>query len=203
MRRRASVPEPDEFPSFRFSQEDGHIYTCMTTGEEIVHITQLLELDGLSDPRWYTEACRVRGSAVHALTTSFDLGALDVETCVSPYRSYLLGHVKVMSMLRPEWLHIETPFMHARPKFCGRPDRVAKLFGAWSVLEIKSGDPEPSHGPQLALQSMLVAPILGLPARSIQRYAEYLRPNGKGRIEQFPNPADFDRADNILARFCS
>jgi len=187
-------------PSFRFDQET-HTYTDLVTGKEIAHITGILTRAGKIDDRWWTDEDSERGSAVHALTAQYDLGALDVPACVSTYRGWLLGYVKAMSMMRPEWLHVEEPFVLDRPRFGGRPDRVGKLYGAYSILEIKSGAPKPADMLQTALQALLVAPIIRLPAEGIVRYAGYFKNSGKFKVEMHTNRSDFYEVRDILARF--
>jgi hypothetical protein len=187
---------------FRF---DGcrHAYIPLDTGEEIPHITGMLERTGWIDDRWYSSDSSERGQAVHALTATYDLGGLDPATCVSRYRPYLLGHVKAMQIIRPEWRHVEEPLVHPFLRFGGRPDRVGLIYRAQGVMEGKSGQPERSHQVQTALQAILAAPELGLPPEALVRYALYWRDNGRFKLEQHIDRRDFDEAHRVIKRCCN
>ena len=185
---------------FRFERE-GHRY--FMDGEEIPHITSMLEAAGWVETTFMTDEGRRRGSAVHDLCAHFDLEGLHVESCTSPYRGYLLGHVKAMSILRPEILSVEEPLVSVhRPRFGGRPDRVWRLTGAISVPEIKSGPHDKSHGIQTALQAILVGPTVHLPPEAIDRYGLYLQRNGAFKLTPFRERRDFDEARRILREYC-
>lgn len=166
------------------------------------HITGMLEEAGLVDSTWFTEESKIRGTAVHKLTADFDLGALDVPTCTSRYRGWLLGHVAAMGILRPDVLQVEEPSVHPTYRFGGRPDRVWSLDGAVCVAEVKSGPLEPSHAIQLALQAILISLKYRLPPTSIGRFGLYLKESGKFKVEQFTKASDFDEALRIIRRCC-
>jgi hypothetical protein len=187
---------------FRFDA-DLHEYVDVATGAVLPHITGMLEATGWVDTTWYTEeACR-RGTEVHRLTARFDLGALDVMTCESDYKSWLLAHVKATHIIAPHWQSVEVPRVHPILHFGGRPDRVGYLYNLQCVCEIKSGPPEKSHPIQTALQAILVAPDLGIPATAVQRFALYLKSSGKFALEQHKNPRDYDEARKVIKACCS
>lgn len=187
---------------FRFDA-DAHEYIDLETGAVLAHITQMLEATGWVNSRWFTDESRQRGTAVHKLTADFDLGALDVRACVSPYRGYLLGHVAAMEVLKPDILSVEEPIVHPAPRrFGGRPDRVVRLYGLLGVLEIKSGGKEPCHPIQTALQAMLVAIDQGLPPECLSRWCLYLKPSGKFTLEHHRAARDFREASRIVTAVC-
>lgn len=183
---------------FRFDA-DRHVYVALDTGEIVPNITRLLKLAGLIDDRWYSEESCERGKVVHQLTAEYDLGALDLADLQGhPYAGYVHAHIAVMGIMRPTWLHIETPAVHRIHRFGGRPDRVGLVYATGSVLEVKSGDPEPAHMVQTALQAILVAEELEVPPRLVQRFAEYVKADGKYKVEHHTNPRDFDKAFDII-----
>lgn len=187
--------------NFRFDAEH-HEYIDQQTGQVFPHITGMLERAGLIDDTWYTEESSARGTAVHRLTADYDLGALDVASCVSRYRGYLLGYVKVVSILQPEILAVEEPLVHPRYRFGGRIDRVVivrKLRGIW---EIKSGAPEKSHQIQTALQAELDAVECGIPPEGIQRCAIYIKDKGKFQVIEHKDRRDFDEARRVIRVCC-
>lgn len=187
---------------FRFDAVN-HAYLDLSTGEAFPHITGMLEDAGLVDSRWYTEDSRIRGSAVHRLTADFDMGAIDVPSCTSRYRGWLLGHVYAMERMMPEILEVEIPRVHPVYRYGGRPDRVWRYAGALAIPEIKSGDYEKSHPIQTALQAILVEPEYGIPAESFLRFGVYLKSNGKAKVEQFKERRDFILAREIIKQCCA
>ena len=70
------------------------------------------------------------------------------------------------------------------------------------MVECKSGAEEAAHGIQMALQAMLVAQEYNIPATTIQRYAIYVKSNGKFKMQHFTNRRDFDGAADLIRRFC-
>lgn len=187
---------------FRFDAER-HIYIAIDTGEIVPNITRMLHAAGLVDDRFYSEESCHRGHEVHRLTADYDLGALDLlDLKDSDYAPYVEAHIKLMGIVRPGWLHIETPAVHPRYRYGGRPDRVGMVYASRSVWEVKSGAPEKAHMIQTALQAILVAEELELPARAVTRYAEYVKADGKFKVEQHTNSRDFDRAYEIIHDIC-
>lgn len=185
---------------FRF-EASTHEYITLQ-GDVLPSITQMIRQCGLVNDRFYTATSCERGSCVHRLTTEFDLGALardDIPSVNSIYKGWLLAHIAAVDIIRPEWLHIEEPLVSAQYRFGGRPDRVARIYGAVAVVEVKSGVPEPAHAVQLALQCLLVAPEVNLPAESIVRYGLYLKGTGRFKFELFPNTRkDFAAARKVI-----
>jgi hypothetical protein len=188
----------------RFAFDAGrHDYIDLDAGEVLPHITGMLEQAGLIDDRWYTEESCERGQVVHRLTADYDLGAIeDVRSVVSGFKPYLEAHVAAMRILRPQWAHVEEPLVSTRYRFGGRPDRVGLVYGAHSVLEVKSGALEAAHAIQTALQAILAGEELHLPPEAINRYGLYLTKAGKFKLEQFIDRGDFDEAHRIIARTC-
>ena len=182
---------------FRFNA-DAHTYVDLLTGEELPHITKMLENAGLVDDTWFTEESCERGTEVHRLTKDYDLEALDPDGCVSIYRGYLLAHVKAVSVIQPRWEGIEEPLVHPQYRFGGRLDRLGVFYGAAGVLEIKTGLVTRAHQIQTALQAILAAPRFGLPAEMLTRYVLYLKDKGKFKLERHEDRHDFDTARVII-----
>lgn len=191
--------------AFRFDAAS-HEYVSIETGETFPHITGMLKDAGLVDDRWYTDESSDRGHYVHTLTAQYDLGAIDREDLIqvdSPYKGWLVAHVEAMNLIRPQWVSVEEPRVHPVFRYGGRPDRYGRVYGAMANCELKSGDPEPAHAIQLALQNLLLEPEVGLPAETIPRYALYLRRTGRWTLQTFPDTRrDFAKAREIVRRFC-
>lgn len=178
-------------------------------GARVQSITQMLMRVGLVDGRWYGEESSERGTRVHELATDYDLGALDLERCVSAFRPWVCGYAAAMKRLRPTWEPdgIEHPSIHPAHRFAGRPDRVGRVFQARAIVEIKTNNKswnvEAATPIQTALQAILVSARYPLPAEHWARYAIYIRPDGKFRIESHQDTRDFDRAYEIIRQCCS
>lgn len=183
--------------AFRF---DAATHTYYENGEVRPHITGMLQAAGWIDSRWYTEESCDRGTQVHSLTADYDLGALDVVSCVSRYRGYLLSHVAAMGVVKPDILAVEEPAISPLG-FGGRPDRVIRAWGMLAILEGKSGGPEKAHSVQTALQSILVAPSYHLPPEALSRLCLYWKPTGKYKLEEHTDPRDFGEAYRIIAAY--
>jgi hypothetical protein len=189
---------------FRFDAAN-HEYINPSTGLVYPHITGMLEATGWIDDTWFTEEHSARGTAVHRLTADFDLGALDVASCVSRYRGYLLAHVAAMGILKAqglEVLSVEEPIVHPTLGFGGRPDRVIRLARAIGLLEGKSGGPDKSHQIQTALQAILIGPEYRLPPESILRYCLYWKDSGKFKLELHKDRHDFVEARKVIKSCC-
>jgi hypothetical protein len=186
-------------PAVEFRFDAGpHEYTDLVTGNLIPHITGMLQQTGWIDDTWFTEESSDRGTAVHKLTADYDLEALDLEQCVSPFRSYLLAHVKVVSLARPVFEAVEQPLVHSRLHFGGRPDRLVRLYGLMGVWEIKSGEPKRSDQVQTALQAILAEEVFRVPATALERYCCYLKPTGRAVLEEHVDRRDFDEARRVI-----
>ena len=186
---------------FRFDAIN-HEYVALDTGETLPHITGMLEDAGVVDSTWFTEESCARGSLVHQLTADYDLGALDVESCVSRWRGYLLGHVQAVTIAKPRWLSVEIPLVHPVYRFGGRPDRECVAWGLRGVWEIKSGAAHDAHRIQTALQAMLVGAETGLPPETLARFCCYVKDKGKFKLEEHRDRRDFDEARRIIRRCC-
>lgn len=197
---------------FRFDAVE-HIYS--DDAGRIPNITTMLEETGWIDSTWFTEESSIRGTCVHELTAHYDLGALDARSCASPYKNYLLAHVKAMQSIPHEWWEVEEPRVHPTIRFGGRPDRVGIMYNLRAVCDGKSGDrPSParpigslalptatSHEIQTALQAILVAPLFKIEPEAIARFCLYWKKSGKFVLEQHESKQDLMEARRIL-RVC-
>lgn len=193
---------------FNFDHVD-HVYTD-AAGQKLPHITGMLVDSGVVDDTWFTDDSSDRGTAVHDLTASYDLGALDPRTLVSPFRGYLLAHVAAMQVLRPTHLAIEEPEVHPIYGFGGRPDRVSKIYNVLSIYEVKTaaqrwtqwrGERVDPHAIQTAIQAILVAWRYGLEPHHLQRMAGYYKNNGKYNLQLHKDRNDYDRAFRIIKEY--
>jgi hypothetical protein len=191
---------------FRFDALN-HEYVALDTGETLPHITGMLDQAGLTDDLWFTEESSHRGTCVHKMTADYDLGALDVATCISVHKGYLLAHVEAMKVLRPTIIEVEVPLVHSRHRYGGRTDRVVELYRKRGVMEIKSAEPAASHRIQTALQAILDADRLNVSPESLGRWCLYLKANGRYKLEDhdlkpFEKVRDYAKAREVIRLCC-
>lgn len=190
----ASVTHPAEF---RFTAHDHRYYLG---DEEIPSLSSLLKQDGLVDTTYMTDEGRDRGTAVHALCTTLDLGA--ELPPLEEYRGYVAAYEAALEALRPEWECIEEAECSRRWRFGCRPDRVGAVYGVPSIVELKTGGKELWHAVQLALQAIAVAERTLLPPDRYQRIVIYLQGTGRYSVEIPKSPRDYDAARALLRRCC-
>lgn len=183
--------------AFRFDALN-HDYVSIDTGESFPHITGMLAETGWIDDTWYTEESSDRGTAVHRLTADYDLKALDVASCVSRFRGYLLAHVAAVTIMQPTMLAVEEPLVHPRYEFGGRPDRDAIVRRLRATWEVKSGQPDRAHAIQTALQAILISVEAKLPPEGIARFCCYVKDKGKFKLEEHTTRRDFDEAYRVI-----
>ncbi len=187
-------------PVFRFSKAE-YVYTL--NGVELPHVTTMLSDCGYIDEQWFTEEGRERGSMVHDLAASYDLGAIEQPAAVECiYKGWFLAYVQAMRQLEHHWQFVETAMVSLRYRFGGRIDRGGVVWGAKSVVELKTGQRHPATPIQLALQAILVAPEWHLPPEAIIRYELDLKKTGKCVLYEHKAKADFDKAYEVIQVCC-
>ena len=190
----------ERVPEQRFDALD-HRY--FLDHEQIPHITTMLSDTGWIDDAWFTAESSERGQIVHRLCADYDLGAIPDPAAVEcKHKGFFLAYVKAIRLIKPRWKHVETVMFDLADRWCGRPDRVGKLWGAWAVLEIKTGVSSKATPVQLALQAILAAPELHLAPEQMLRYELKVRGTGKGTLLEHRDPRDFDRARKVIRECC-
>lgn len=185
--------------AFRFDHVD-HVYTV--GGKVIPNVTGMLQKTGWVDPRYYSDAVRERGRAVHHLTAEYDLGALDPSRLVSKYRGWLLAHVAAMARLKPTWVAIEEPEVHPTYRFGTRCDRVGKIYRALSIVDEKSGYKDKAHPIQTALQAICVSWRYHLKPEAMPRFALYIDESGAFELVPHTKKSDLEEAYRIIKKCC-
>lgn len=180
---------------FRFDAV-GHRYYL--DGDEIPSLSSLLKQDGLVDTSFMTDEGRDRGTAVHDLCKTLDLGA-DLPP-LEGYRGYVAAYEAALEALRPVHECIEEAECSRRWRFGCRPDRVSDVYGLPSIIELKTGGKEPWHAIQLALQAIAVSERTLLPHDRYQRIVIYLKDTGRYSVEIPKSPRDYDAARALLRR---
>lgn len=119
-----------------------HIY-CVD-GVQVPNVTSILEDVGITDfshvPGDVLEHAQKRGTAVHHAAHLFDLGKLNEDSLGEEIRPYLEAWKKFKRETGVMLLECETLVYSEKYRFAGTLDRVAILYGAVGILDIKSGD---------------------------------------------------------------
>jgi hypothetical protein len=163
-------------------------------GRVLPHVTEILKAANVRRPIPCDPAtlrlAGWRGSLIHAATLQVDAGVSSdplspaLAGYVEAYASFCSAHVFVASQT---WS--EQPLCDPALGIAGTPDRVGfvgeALHGA--VLDLKTGEVEPSIGVQLAAYRCLLR-ANGMPVA--HRLSVHLRPNGSFRVHEYLDSGD-------------
>lgn len=168
-------------------------------GEAILpSVTQVI----LSSPKFsHTRASwwhMDRGSKLHTALAYYDQNDLDERTVDEVLKPYIWGYSQFRAIHKPEILEIEKPFASARYGFAGTLDRLFKMEGVVSVLDIKSGPLPEWINLQLAAYQHLAIEN-GIDCK--RRYGLRLMPNMNFRLRNYYMRGDFDEFLRLLASY--
>lgn len=167
---------------------DPERHAYILDGRVIPSVTQILTAEGIINGQWYTEDGRRRGGHVHLALQYLDEGRLDEDSVTDEVRPYLEAWGRFLSETGFICLQIERPFVCEALGYAGTPDRVGWMDGGkiLSVIDIKTGSPEPWH----ALQTAAYA--VGIGKRMAKRWSVYLRNDGNYRLVQYQDIDDIN-----------
>ena len=117
-------------------------------------VTEVLVDAGLIDTRWFNEAARARGTAVHKVCQFWDEGDLDTTTVDDSIIGYLDAYNKFLIDFAPvTWPPggIECPGTDFNGQYHGTFDRLGLVQNdQTTLLDIKTGASAPWHAIQTA-----------------------------------------------------
>lgn len=151
-------------------------------------VTTILKSCGFIDysnvPERNIEFGMDRGRKAHKALEMWDLGVLNEDSLDERLAPYLKAYKQFRqdTQFLPEM--IEQPLFSEAYGYAGTPDRVGDINGHVTVVDIKSGSPEPWHGLQLEAYRHLLG-------QCADRVAVYLRPTGKYRLEYYKDLNDW------------
>ncbi len=163
-----------------------HVYTL---GERVLpSVTEILKGAGIVDDRWWTEAGRWRGSAVHLACWYDDQNDLNESTLDPQLRGYLDAYRKFKVQAGFVPTDIETPLYNDLLGYAGTPDRIGELEGGRLCLpDLKSG----ASSKVTRYQTVAYAACLPSPRKYV-RMEVRLKPNGNYSLQVY-EPKDYDR----------
>ena len=108
-------------------------------GVEVPSVTTVLKSAGIIDDRFYTEAGRERGTAVHLACQLLDEDDLDWDSVGEEISGYLKAYqaFKKDSGFKP--LKIEEGVYNRSYQYAGRYDRLGEIDGKIVLMDIKTG----------------------------------------------------------------
>jgi hypothetical protein len=182
-------------------RDQDHRYWIETQwGErEALSVTRTLVEQNLVDDEFFTDLGRGRGKLVHFFCERIftnTLGPLELPDHVA---GYLVALRKFLDKYAPTILLTEAIRASELRMYAGGLDLVCRnLAGIGSgevVIEIKTSNPTPWHGLQLAPYANLYA---GPKWLNVGRFGLYLKPTGGYRFKQYDDVRDLDRFFNAL-----
>jgi len=165
--------------TFRFNEAD-HSYWI---GEQrIPSVTGILQDAGLLNYHGSSDYHMERGAFVHRATEMIDKGTLDWDSLDVTLRPYCEAYQRFIDDVKPEIILSEKPMYHPNYFYAGIPDRVAKVNGLTTLIDIKSGSPHPATDLQIAAY----AELIGINENVYVSKASilYLRDDGTYRLDE-------------------
>ena len=130
--------------------EESHQYFLMNeegvAEVELPALTNILKAVGIIDTRWFTDAGRARGKAVHRVLELIDKNDLDWGSVDPRMYGYLEAYLKFKEDYKPEYTAIEEPTYHKTKLYGCTEDRVC---ADGTVIDIKTGAEARWHSCQL------------------------------------------------------
>ena len=166
--------------------KDQHIYSL---GDRILpSVTEIMRGAGIVNDRWWTEAGRWRGSAVHLACWYDDQNDLDESQLDQVLRGYVDAYRQFRSDTGFVPTEIETPIYNDLLGYAGTPDRIGKLNGGRLCLpDLKSG------APSKVTRYQTVAYVACLPSpRKYVRMEVRLQHTGKYSLQVY-EPKDYEK----------
>jgi hypothetical protein len=165
--------------------KDTHVYTL---GSQVVpSVTEILKGAGLVDDRWFTEQCRWRGSAVHAMCHYDDEGDLDESTLDPALHGYLAAYRSFKSEMNFVATHNEHRVHHDLLGYAGTFDLKGSFVHGQCLPDIKSGPVNKVTRYQLVAYAATQEK-----PRTLWRLGLGLKPTGKYSLQVY-EPRDYDR----------
>jgi len=152
-----------------------------TVNTNLPRVTEVLKDAGIVDTRWFTQAVRDRGTAVHAACHYHDEGDLDeasVDPVIAPYLEAYCKFQADHGAVQWEW--IECPQQDPLGRYRGTPDRILQARPR-QLWDIKSG----CHFPWHAIQTAAYVNMLPDPY-SYRRFGLYLKKDATYQVREFP-----------------
>jgi hypothetical protein len=166
---------------------DPELHKYEWNGSPVPSVTQILGV--LKDRSWANGEDAMRlGTAVHYACELHDMGELD-ESTVSPLvQPYLDGWRRFLSESKAGVMAVEQRIYNERLGYAGTFDRILRINGKDTLVDIKTGAVYPFHGPQTAAYELAYHCKANF--APLHRASVYLSPYGGYRMEPHNSPRD-------------
>lgn len=177
--------------------EDSHVYRV--DGRVIPGVTRLL------DPLCSWEHVPVDvldrksklGRAVHLATEFYDRGTLDESSLSDEVAGYLRGWIRFREETGATAAHRERLVYHDQLGFAGTLDWEGDYCGDLTIIDIKSGTKQRTHGVQIAGYALARRHEMRWSSYP-KRRAVYLSPDGRYEAPPFTDPSDYQMFISML-----
>jgi len=161
-------------------------------------VTRILKGAGLIDDTHYAPGSAQRGTAIHTACAYYDKGELDESALDNRIKGPVESWKKFINNFwkRKPFTYIENRMACRYPVFTGQPDRVyvTPQTETATIIDLKSGGPEPWHCLQLAGYAMLVEDNCDIvDSRHCTRMSVYLSKEGhEAKVNTWEDSNDFE-----------
>ena len=163
----------------------------LLSGQRLLSVTQVLKISGLIDDSYFTEYSANKGSMVHLACQMQDENDLQEDTLDPIIVPYLEAWIKFK--VETGWINSEPPELQVYSElgFAGMIDRIGFFQGDGrpSVLDIKTGAPQPYHALQLAGYDLAYREHKD-PMIPLRRFAVHLTADGKYKVKEYTDRND-------------
>ena len=154
-------------------------------GKKLPAVTEILKDLGIINAKYYTEEGSGRGKFIHSLCAEAD--GIEIPLLMGNYKGPLNVYVDAWLRFKEDFkfeiIDIEKPIVHTGLRYAGTPDRIGKIDGEITIVDIKTGAKQSWHGLQLvAYKIALDKMTLGIKAKTL---VVYLKENGKYNLGRF------------------
>lgn len=187
-------------PKFALIEPD-HKY--LLDGQEMPGATGILKANGVIDDKWFNEAARDRGRAVHKACHFLAEGDLNWDAMTDELRGYVEAYEKAVEAIDFMPIKCETPIYHPVYFYGTTPDQIG-IIGSMvnrtdpGLVELKTGTMQKWTSLQTAFQAMAEWPGDYFRAK---RFGIEIHADGTFKAEEFINMDDFDVAVGMIAAY--
>lgn len=164
--------------------DQGHKYTL--DGEELPSVSEIcrfLSREIYGDvSQYHLDHAAERGTAIHKACEALDkFGSVDVQDDILPY---VQAYLTFRKEHKAEWDKIEYTTYHKELGYAGTLDRLGKLDGKASILDIKTS--YTIHNPMASAQLNLYRKMMEANGYKVEAlYILHLKKDGTYKLKQF------------------
>ena len=153
-------------------------------GNLVPSVTQIIRTAGLSDPRWYNDRARLRGTAVHTAIQYLNEGTLDQSSVMPEIDAYVRAYRRFIQQSGFIVQAFELRVYNRAHGYAGTMDLLGSLNNKTTVIDIKTGSVPVWTGLQLAAYAACIHCVH-------QRFALNLTEDSVYRLVRFDDKSDF------------